>query len=178
MIDEAVRLNAAGIDCPLAIETSGHAALRENHFLDDGMYLVTVLIVEAMRLKQEGKELSSLLDGLREPVESVELRLGITAPDFREAGRTVIERVMDHASYETDWHIAPDNREGVRINFDLDDGLQNGWFLLRLSVHDPVLPLNLESDVEGGVKEMARGLYQVLSSAEGVDLSRLEAFIQ
>ena len=56
--------------------------------------------------------------------------------------------------------------------------MNNGWFLLRLSVHDPVLPLNLESDVAGGVKEMARGLYQVLSSAEGVDLSRLEAFIQ
>lgn len=177
VIDEAVRLNAAGIDCPLAIETSGHAALRENHFLDDGMYLVTVLIVEAMRLKQEGKELSSLLDGLREPVESVELRLGITAPDFREAGRTVIERVMDHASYETDWHIAPDNREGVRINFDLDDGLQNGWFLLRLSVHDPVLPLNVESDVPGGVRTMLSKLLSVLDGAEDIDISPIRAYL-
>lgn len=177
VIDEAVRLNAAGIDCPLAIETSGHAALRENHFLDDGMYLVTVLIVEAMRLKQEGKELSSLLDGLREPVESVELRLNITAPDFREAGRTVIERVMDHASYETDWHIAPDNREGVRINFDLDDGLQNGWFLLRLSVHEPVLPLNVESDVPGGVRTMLSKLLSVLDGIEDIDISPIRAYL-
>ena len=177
VIDEAVRLNAAGIDCPLAIETSGHAALRENHFLDDGMYLVTVLIVEAMRLKQEGKELSSLLDGLREPVESVELRLNITAPDFREAGRTVIERVMDHASYETDWHIASDNREGVRINFDLDDGLQNGWFLLRLSVHDPVLPLNVESDVPGGVRTMLSKLLSVLDGIEDIDISPIRAYL-
>ena len=177
VIDEAVRLNAAGIDCPLAIETSGHATLRENHFLDDGMYLVTVLIVEAMRLKQEGKELSSLLDGLREPVESVELRLNITAPDFREAGRTVIERVMDHASYETDWHIAPDNREGVRINFDLDDGLQNGWFLLRLSVHDPVLPLNVESDVPGGVRTMLSKLLSVLDGIEDIDISPIRAYL-
>ena len=177
VIDEAVCLNAAGIDCPLAIETSGHAALRENHFLDDGMYLVTVLIVEAMRLKQEGKELSSLLDGLREPVESVELRLNITAPDFREAGRTVIERVMDHASYETDWHIAPDNREGVRINFDLDDGLQNGWFLLRLSVHDPVLPLNVESDVPGGVRTMLSKLLSVLDGIEDIDISPIRAYL-
>lgn len=177
VIDEAVRLNAAGIDCPLAIETSGHAALRDNHFLDDGMYLVTVLIVVAMRLKQEGKELSSLLDGLREPVESVELRLNITAPDFREAGRTVIERVMDHASYETDWHIAPDNREGVRINFDLDDGLQNGWFLLRLSVHDPVLPLNVESDVPGGVRTMLSKLLSVLDGIEDIDISPIRAYL-
>ena len=177
LIEEAVRLNDEGIDCPLAIETSGHAALRENHFLDDGMYLVTVLIVEAMRLKQEGKELSSLLDGLREPVESVELRLNITAPDFREAGRTVIERVMDHASYETDWHIAPDNREGVRINFDLDDGLQNGWFLLRLSVHDPVLPLNVESDVPGGVRTMLSKLLSVLDGIEDIDISPIRAYL-
>ena len=177
VIDEAVRLNAAGIDCPLAIETSGHAALRENHFLDDGMYLVTVLIVEAMRLKQEGKELSSLLDGLREPVESVELRLNITAPDFREAGRTVIERVMDHASYETDWHIAPDNREGVRISFDLDGGMDNGWFLLRLSVHDPVLPLNVESDVPGGVRTMLSKLLSVLDGIEDIDISPIRAYL-
>ena len=177
VIDEAIRLNEAGIDCPLAIETSGHAALRENHWLDDGMYLTTVLLVEAMRLKQEGKELSSLLEGLREPVESIELRLKITAEDFREAGRAAIDQVMDHASFAEGWHIAPDNREGVRINFDLDDGLDNGWFLLRLSVHDPVLPLNAESDVPGGVKTMLGKLLAVLEHAEHIDLTPLKEFV-
>lgn len=177
VIDEAIRLNEAGIDCPLAIETSGHAALRENHFLDDGMYLVTVLICEAMRLKQEGKELSSLIADLREPVESAEIRLGITAEDFRAAGRAAIEKVMDHAAFAPGWRIAPDNREGVRINFDLDGEMDNGWFLLRLSVHDPVLPLNLESDVQGGVEQMARALYRVLAGSEGIDLSKLEQYI-
>ena len=63
VIDEAIRLNEAGVNCPLAIETSGHAALRSNHFLDDGMYLVTVLLIKAMQLKQQGEELSKLLDG-------------------------------------------------------------------------------------------------------------------
>ena len=177
VIDEAIRLNQAGIDCPLAIETSGHAALRENHFLDDGMYLTTVLLVEAMRLKQEGKELGSLLDGLREPVESVELRLNITAEDFREAGRAAIEQVMDYATFAEGWHIAPDNREGVRINFDLDGGLDNGWFLLRLSVHDPVLPLNAESDVSGGVKQMLAKLLSVLESAKDIDIEPLRKFV-
>lgn len=178
VIDEAVRLNAAGISCPLAIETSGHAALRENHFLDDGMYLVTVLICEAMRLKQAGKELSSLIADLREPIESAEIRLSITDPDFRAAGKAAIEKVMDHAAFAPGWHIAPDNREGVRINFDLQDGMENGWFLLRLSVHDPVLPLNIESDVQGGVKEMARALHGVLCGVAGIDLEKLTQFIQ
>ena len=177
VIDEAIRLNEAGIDCPLAIETSGHAALRENHWLDDGMYLTTVLLVEAMRLKQEGKKLSSLLEGLREPVESVELRLRITAEDFREAGRVAIEQVMDRAAFAEGWHIAPDNREGVRINFDLEDGLDNGWFLLRLSVHDPVLPLNAESDVKGGLHTMLSKLLTVLENAENIDLTPLKEFV-
>ena len=178
VIDEAIRLNEAGIDCPLAIETSGHAALKENHFLDDGMYLATVLICEAMKLKQEGKELSSLIADLKEPKESAEIRLSIQAEDFRAAGRAAIEKVMDHAAFAPGWHIAPDNREGVRISFDLDGEMDNGWFLLRLSVHDPVLPLNLESDVEGGVQYMAAALLKVLDGAEGIDLTNLEKFIQ
>ena len=178
VIDEAKRLNEAGLNCPLAIETSGHAALRENHFLDDGMYLVTVLICEAMRLKKEGRELTDLIADLREPVESAEIRLDITAEDFRNAGKIAIEKVMDHAAFAPGWHIAPDNREGVRINFDLNEGLMNGWFLLRLSVHDPVLPLNIESDVPGGVKFMAEALLNVLDGIEGIDLGKLKMFVE
>ena len=178
VIDEAIRLNEEGVECPLAIETSGHAALKENHFLDDGMYLVTVLIVRAMKLKQEGKTLGSLIADLQEPVESREIRLSITDEDFREAGKKAITQVMDYANTAEDWHIAPDNREGVRISFDLDGGLDNGWFLLRLSVHDPVLPLNVESDVAGGVKEMLTSLYAVLKDCEGIDLTPLKQAVE
>ncbi|MDD3214321.1 MAG: phosphomannomutase/phosphoglucomutase [Eubacteriales bacterium] len=173
VIDEAVRLNEAGIDCPLAIETSGHAALRQNHFLDDGMYLVTLLLIKAMQLKQQAKELGSLLDGLKEPVESTEIRLPIVTRDFAQAGKLLIEQVMEYATRQPDWHIAPDNREGVRISFDLDGGLNNGWFLLRLSVHDPVLPLNVESDVAGGVKAILSALVQALGQQNDVDMAPL-----
>lgn len=170
VIDEAIRLNEAGIDCPLAIETSGHAALRENHFLDDGMYLVTVLIVQAMKLKQEGKTLGSMIADLQEPVESVEIRLPITESDFQTVGRDAIAWVLDYANTAEGWDIAPDNREGVRINFNLQGGIDNGWFLLRLSVHDPVLPLNVESDVKGGVHDMLMSLLAAFDEVEGVDL--------
>lgn len=174
VIDEAIRLNAAGIDCPLAIETSGHAALRDNHFLDDGMYLVTLLLIKAMQLKQQDRELGSLLDGLKEPVESTEIRLPLLTETFAQTGKQIIEQVMDYATKQPTWHIAPDNREGVRISFDLDGGLNNGWFLLRLSVHDPVMPLNVESDVAGGVKSILAELYQALSHEQGVDLEPLQ----
>ncbi len=174
VIDEAVRLNAEGIDCPLAIETSGHAALRENHFLDDGMYLVTVLIIRAMRMKREGKSLSDLIADLKEPAESREVRLNILEKDFRTRGQEVIDLIQRHAERTGGWHIAPDNREGIRVSFDLNGRKDSGWFLLRLSVHDPVLPLNCESDEAGGVRQILSALYTVLKGERGIDLSALE----
>ncbi|HRX07943.1 MAG TPA: phosphomannomutase/phosphoglucomutase [Candidatus Limiplasma sp.] len=174
VIDEAKRLNEAGIDCPLAIETSGHAAMRENRFLDDGMYLVTYLIIRAMLLKRENKSLSSIINSLREPLESAEYRLKILVPDFRKAGEAVIETVLEQAAYRSDCHIAPDNREGVRISFDLFNGTNNGWLLLRLSVHDPVMPLNVESDEQGGNQVMLQALYDMLQPHTALDLTVLK----
>ncbi len=177
VIDEAIRLNDEGIDCPLAIETSGHAALRENYFLDDGMYLVTRLICEAMRRKRDGQTLSSLIDELQEPVESAEIRLPIIddEDDFRAAGQEVIEMILSHTLDNPEWQLAPDNREGVRISFNLDGGVNNAWFLLRLSVHDPVMPLNAESDVPGGVQRMLKQLYELLKDNQCLDLAPLKA---
>lgn len=175
VIDEAIRLNGEGIDCPLAIETSGHAAFRDNHFLDDGMYLVTMLICEAMDLKREGKTLYSLLDGLQEPVESLELRLDVLADDTRAAAQDAIETILSHTLDDPSWRLAPDNREGVRILFDFGGEVESAWFQLRLSVHDPVMALNLESDVPGGVKWMLEKLSALLADCEAIDLSPLRA---
>ena len=66
----------------------------------------------------------------------------------------------------------------MRISFDLDGGMDNGWFLLRLSVHDPVLPLNVESDVPGGVQQMLESLLKVLNDAEGIDLTPLKKAVE
>ncbi len=177
VIDEAVRLNETGIDCPLAIETSGHAAMRENRFLDDGMYLVTYLIIRAMQLKRQNKTLSSLISGLKEPLESTEYRLRILDEDFRRTGKTVVQTVLSEAANLDGWHIAPDNREGVRVSFDLNGGMNNGWFLLRLSVHDPVMPLNVESDIKGGNRIIVHRLYDLLKPLPGIDLSSLEGIL-
>ena len=139
------------------------------------MYLVTVLLIKAIQMKQQGKSLSSLLDGLREPVESTEIRLPVTCEDFAAAARQIIEYVLDYASSHEGWHVAPDNREGVRISFDIDGELNSAWFLLRLSVHDPVMPLNAESDVPGGVRAVLGKLYEALKGQQGVDLAPLKA---
>ena len=142
------------------------------------MYLVTRLVVEAMKRKREGQTLGSLIAELKEPVESTEVRLRITAEDFKTAGQAVIDAVLAHTLDDNSWHLAPDNREGVRISFDLGEGVDNAWFLLRLSLHDPVLPLNAESDVPGGVKAMLSQLYEVIKDCDDVDLKPLKSAIE
>ena len=149
VINEAVRLNKEGANCPLAIETSGHAAMRENYFLDDGAYLVTKIIIKMALLKKEGKNLEDLLRPLKEAVEAKEIRYSISDPDFHTYGENVLQKLEAYA-ISKNWDIAPDNREGLRISFPESDG--NGWFLLRLSVHDPIMPLNLESNSIGGTE--------------------------
>ena len=172
VINEAIRLNNEGINCPLAIETSGHAALRENYFLDDGAYLVTKIIIKMAVLRKEGKSLESLLESLAEPKEAVEIRLPITQEAFRECGEEILACLEQYAK-EHNWKIAPDNREGLRISFGKEEG--DGWFLLRLSVHDPIMPLNVESDTQGGTKQIIDQLAEFLKTCDGLNLDPLFA---
>ena len=174
LIEEAVRLNDEGIDCPLAIETSGHAAFRENYFLDDGVYLVTRLLCEAMDRKREGLTLASLIDELAEPKERVELRLSLTGEEPKAASQAVIETVLSRTLEDPAWRLNTDNREGVRITFDLDGEVGSASLQIRKSLHDPVLVLNAESDAEGGVKWILQSLYDLIRGAENLDLEPLK----
>ena len=174
VINESIRLNAQGQDSQLAIETSGHGALKENYFLDDGAYLVTKLLIELARGKKEGYTLESLIDTLEEPVESVEFRMNILPEDFKAYGQKVIEDLTAFAQSQAGWSLAPNNYEGVRVNLDERHG--NGWFLLRLSLHDPLLPLNIESNSAGGAKQIAAELAAFIRGYEDLDAQKLLDF--
>ncbi len=161
VINEAKRLNAAGIRTPLAIETSGHAALQENFFLDDGAYLVTRLLIELANAKKRGEKLTDLIKDLQEPAEAVEIRLSFAVgTDFKALGAKVIEELQQKAQRQDGLSLAPNNYEGVRIDFDKAHG--DGWALVRMSLHDPVLPINCESDSIGGVDQIRRILYEMM----------------
>jgi len=164
VINEALRLNQEGVESWLAIETSGHAALKENYFLDDGAYLVTKLLIELAKLKLENKNLIDLINRLKEPVESEEFRLIITAKNFKEYGTQIIEKLTAFSASQTDWNIVPNNYEGIRISCENES--EKGWFLLRLSLHDPVLPLNIETNIEGGVNKIASRLWTFFDQFE------------
>lgn len=170
VINEALRLNR---DCcknaPLAIETSGHAAMRDNYFLDDGAYLITRIIIKTAQLAKEGKTLESLIENLKAPLESSEYRVKIKLDDFKEYGNTVIDNLEEFIDKDESLVKALDSFEGVRAS--LQDN--SGWFMLRLSVHDPILALNIESNVEGGCESLKQKVIDFLKGYDKLDLSSL-----
>lgn len=165
VIDKSIELNNKGINSPLAIETSGHAALKENYFLDDGAYLATKIVILLAKLNSEGKKIDDLICDLKEPDESVEVRIPILLDDFREYGEKVIADLKEYFSAKEGYTFEQVNYEGVRFN------ISGGWFLLRLSVHDPILPLNIESDTIGKVKPVAADIKNFLSGYDKLDIS-------
>lgn len=171
VIDEAKRLNEEGIDAELAIETSGHAAFRDNYFLDDGAYLASRIVVEAA-----SNSISDLIRDLGHPKEEKELRFKINEKAFQEYGRQVIEDLKNFARESEYITLVEPNYEGARIHFDTEHG--NGWALLRMSLHENLLPLNLESADPDGARVMARELYGFLEQYPSLDLSQIEQYIE
>jgi len=164
VIDKALELNKAGILSTLAIETSGHAALKENYFLDDGAYLATKIVILLAKLNRQGKSIDGLIASLEEPAESVEIRIPILLDNFREYGENVIKKLTEYAGNRSGWQLEQENYEGVRVN------MNGGWFLLRLSVHDPILPLNIENDAFGVCAEVEKELKAFFSDFDKLDL--------
>lgn len=146
VINKSIELNRAGIDSQLAIETSGHAAYKENYFLDDGAYLATKIVIKAAQLAQKGVGIDVLLESLKEPKEALEVRFPIQGEDFAACGEKVLADLKIWASAPEQaargFSLAEPNYEGVRLNIRTTDTA--GWCLLRKSLHDPILPLNVE----------------------------------
>ncbi|MFA5814747.1 MAG: phosphomannomutase/phosphoglucomutase [Bacteroidales bacterium] len=168
VINEAIRLNREGTESWLAIETSGHAALKENYFLDDGAYLITKILIKAAKLRMKGESFHKLTDNLIMPVESKEFRIKIKTPDFKAFGNKVINDLYAFVHQVDGWSIVPDNHEGIRVSCNPESG--NGWFLLRLSLHDPVMPLNVESNQPGGISIIASHLANFLQGFSNLEI--------
>lgn len=171
VINEAKRLNEEeGLDAALAIETSGHAAFKDNYFLDDGAYLATQIVIEAA-----AHSISDLIKDLKHPLEEEELRIPITAEAYKEYGHQVVEDLKNFARESDYITLVEPNYEGCRIQFDSDHG--KGWLLMRMSLHENLLPVNIESNNPKGAKQMAKELYEFLSQYPSLDLSPVKKFI-
>ncbi|KAH9703778.1 phosphoglucomutase [Citrus sinensis] len=184
VIDEAIRLNSIGEESHLAIETSGHGALKENHWLDDGAYLMVKLLNKLASARAAGrgggsKVLTDLVDGLEEPGFAVELRVKIDqnhsdlkGGSFRDYGEAVLKHLENRVDSDPKLQKAPVNYEGVRVSG------SGGWFLLRLSLHDPVLPLNIEAPSREDAVKLGLAVAAATKEFPALDTSALDKFVQ
>ena len=162
-------MNKAGEVSPLAIETSGHGALSENYYLDDGAYLAVKILIAAAKLHQQGKNIADLIAELKNPAESKEYRLKfVKLEDHREYGEKVLQIFTERAK-AAGIKLAEPNFEGVRLIFD------NGWVLLRMSLHDPNMPMNIESREVGGCAKIMGEVKKLLTGFEHLDVSALKS---
>ncbi|KAH7276589.1 hypothetical protein KP509_39G013100 [Ceratopteris richardii] len=183
VIDEGIRLNSVGQECHLAIETSGHGALKENLWLDDGAYLMVKLLIKMAAAKAAGegigsKVLTDLIQDLQEAEVSAEIRLKIDqnhsdlgSGSFRDYGERILKHLESVTDSDPNLKKAPVNYEGVRVS------AHGGWFLLRLSLHDPVLPLNIEGPSKAAVQKIAGVVHSVVKDYKALDLKALEKYL-
>ena len=171
VIGKAEELTESGkANAEVAIETSGHCAMQENGYVDDGTYTAVKIIGLLARAKASGK--GSLLDLISElyempyvkecRVQATDGSLETTTFIFEQASQALKE--LCESSDE--WTFDDENLEGVRAR--LSSG---GFFMIRQSLHDPVISVQVESISE----DMARDI--VLKPLLGI-FSKLECKIE
>ena len=160
VIGKARELTESGrANAEVAIETSGHCAMKENGFLDDGTYTAVKVIgclAKLAREREAGKGHKSLLDlisSLEELDEVRELRIRVTdgSLETTAAAFEEIVKVIEKSSKEQTslgWAFDPENLEGVRARTG-----NGGFFMLRKSLHDPILSLQVEGRSKDEVRE-------------------------
>lgn len=151
VINKARALTESGqAFAPLAIETSGHCAMEENGYLDDGTYtavkVISLLATERQSQGDASCSISPLLDlinDLEEVAEIKELRMKTvdgsleTMQHLFDILSLQVEMATEHME---DWSIDTENLEGLRIRTG-----DSQFFMLRKSLHDPVISLQIES---------------------------------
>ena len=151
VINKARELTESGeANAEMAIETSGHCAMQENDYLDDGTYTACKIVGLLARISKENKSLLDLISNLTEMAEEGELRMELLDESLESTSIVFdfaaleIEQLCESVGSEDDaavasWSLDTDNLEGVRVRTG-----NGGFFMLRKSLHDPVISLQVE----------------------------------
>ena len=192
VINKAKSLNKQNIvNAEVAIETSGHCAMKETGFSDDGVYTAVKVIGMLAKARKQGEtpSLLNLIDDLEELDEVAELRMTVM-----EGSSEATQEMFDFAALEIEeicsqnlregennptssWIVDRDNLEGIRIS----TGNNGGFFMLRKSLHDPLLSLQVEASSKDEAKEVVvRPLLELFESQpelkSNLDLSALQQY--
>ena len=169
----------------VAIETSGHCAMRENGYLDDGTYtavkVVSLLAKITNDMKKEEKQdvsLFNLISELQELDEVNEFRMKVLDDSIdttKEIFNNLRILLQEECKTRNEWELDEQNLEGVRIRIE-----ENGFFMLRMSLHDPIISLLVEGKDRHTVESVV--LYPILNvirnnlNADHLDSSVLENY--
>jgi len=173
----------------VAIETSGHCALKENGYLDDGTYTAIKLIGLMARTRNTDDTVLNFIQELEEmPIER-EFRFTVLREDgdavsvFEHLSQRLLEHAAKESSSSTTWtHVTEDNYEGLRLRIAGENNQNNGaFFMIRPSLHDPVLSLQMECESNEQAKhDVIRPLLEVFENdkdlSSSVDFSSLLSF--
>ena len=151
------------------METSGHGALKDNYYLDDGSFLAVKLIVALAKAKKENKKIEDLISELPPAGVEGEYRFKIKTEDFKAYGKEVLAAFKKRA--EEKKLDLPESYEGIRISF--HDFNAEGWMLLRLSLHDPVMPLNVEGKTQKDKDAILAAAKEMIAGFDKLDTSCL-----
>ena len=131
--------------------------------------MAALLLIQLVKSKKEGVNFTDILNEVEEPVEEKELRFTIKDEDFRNEGNKVLEALNEYVGNIEGWEIETPNYEGVRVICDGDS-----WFLLRLSLHEPLLCLNIETGKKGKLEDIQEKLYEFLKSFDKIDITSIK----
>ena len=211
VISKAKDITESGTaNAEVAIETSGHCAMRENDYLDDGTYTAVKVLgllakVKQQQLRQEQNgeldysddgsgDLLQLIAELKEMPETQEFRLAVMDGTLETTSKVfehVIQIVESSCELQQTWTVDTANLEGLRVrtsnsssssdsgdNEVVNDG---GFFMLRKSLHDPLVSMQVEGESANQIREnVVQPLLQLLQSderiASSLDLSVLSRY--
>jgi phosphomannomutase len=211
VIEKAMELTQSGqTNAEVAIETSGHCAMKENGYLDDGTYTAVKVIACLAQVvardrsyrnlqsdhddesigggisSNSTKPPSNLLDlisTLEELEEVKELRISVKDGSLETTDSTFQElcRYIEDACHKSSngWELDVDNLEGIRAR---TTGSHGGFFMLRKSLHDPLLSLQVEGRSKDEVRaQVIEPILQLLSNSSRcmedlLDLTVLQSY--
>jgi phosphomannomutase len=148
LIKEKIKTEKA----PFGGEMSGHIFFADrNYGYDDALY-AALRVIEI--LKESGKTIPQLLEGIPVAYNTPELRIDTT----EEKKVQIVEKLKQNFTNKGDSDYTLNLIDGVRISF------KNGWALARASNTQPVLVLRFESSSEAGLKEIRQRVESVFST--------------
>lgn len=174
-------------EAEMAIETSGHCAMKENGYLDDGTYTAVKVVSLLARVADSDKSLLDLISTYKEMPEVSELRMEVLDESLESTSIVFdfaaleIEQLCESVGSDEDpaiatWSLDEENLEGIRVRTG-----NGGFFMLRKSLHDPVISLQVEGRSKDEIRtNVIDPLLQLFDSesriGKALNLSALQAY--